>query len=145
MATGIARITNPAAALSPERAAACRRFTDAAAAHPELVAGTHERLCTDLMRVTDGRLFAKIGAEAVYVVGAVDRNLGLAITIDDGNDRGYNALLIELLVRLELLSSAEATELEAWGSTVRRNWDGLEVGRVELTAAATAVPSSARP
>ncbi len=137
LATGIARVANPTG-LPDQRADACRRMTSAAAAHPDLVAGTHERLCTDLMRVTDGRLFAKIGAEAIYVIGAVDRDLGIAITIDDGAYRGFNELLIEILVRLELLSENERELLDSWGSTVRKNWDGLEIGRVELTTEALA-------
>ena len=33
-----------------------------------LLAGSSKRLCTDLVRVTNGRLFPKVGAEAVYAV-----------------------------------------------------------------------------
>ncbi len=129
LATGIARVANPDA-LGDERAAACRRMTSAAAEHPALVAGTRHRLCTDLMTVTEGRLFAKIGAEAVYVVGAVGADRGVAVKVDDGADRGYNALLLEVLARVGLLDRSEAERLDSWGSTVRRNWDGLEIGRI---------------
>lgn len=140
LATGIARIANPDQ-LGQQRADACRRLTAAAAEHPDLVAGTTGRLCSDLMRVTEGRLFAKIGAEAVYVVGAVGRDRGVAIKVDDGADRGYNALLIAILIRTGLLTDLEAAQLDAWGSTTRANWDGLEIGRITFGEAA--LPASA--
>lgn len=131
MATGIARVTNPAD-LSPVRAAACWRLTDAARQHPQLVGGSHKRIDSDILAATDGRLFPKIGVEAVEVVGAVGSGLGLAIKIDDGNERGFHALLIALLRHFDLLSDSETTLLDQWGSLVRRNWDGLEIGRTDI-------------
>ncbi len=131
LATGIARMANPND-LDPRRSASTRQLTDAAATHPELVAGTHERICTDLIAATNGRLFAKIGAEAVYVIGAVGSDLGLAVKIDDGDQRGLHMLLIELLTRHNLLSPAEREQLTSWSDPIRRNWDGLPIGWVEV-------------
>lgn len=131
LALGLARVTNPDG-LAPARADACRRLTDAARAHPDLVAGTHERFCTDILQVTDGRVFAKIGAEGVYAFGLVGGGLGFAGKVDDGNARGLYPLMIDLLVRRRLMSEDEARLLNHWGSTTLRNWDGLEVGHVEI-------------
>ena len=66
LATAIARIASPAGLAEP-RAAACRRMAAAVAAHPELLAGSKKRLCTDLVRASGGRLYPKLGGEAVYV------------------------------------------------------------------------------
>lgn len=131
LALGLARMANPDG-LAPERIAACRRLTDAARAHPELVAGTHEKFCTDILRATKGRVFAKIGAEGVYVFGVVGEGLGFAGKVDDGNARGLYTLMVDLLVRRRLITSAEAAALDRWGTTTLRNWDGLEVGHVEI-------------
>ena len=137
-ATGIARVANPeAAGLDGIRHDACRRFTDAAAQFPELVAGSTNRICSDLLKVSEGRLFAKIGAEGVYLVGVVGADRGLAIKIDDGNDRAFTPMLARLLQRFDLISDAEVTALGRWASDVITNWDGLEVGRVESTEAVT--------
>lgn len=132
LATGIARIANPGE-LVPTRTVAAKRLTEAARTHPELVAGTFERICTDLMRVTDGRLFAKTGAEAVYVIGVVGGDLGLAVKIDDGNQRGLHLLLIELLDRHGLLQPGEREQLAPWSDPTRLNWDGLQIGKTEIT------------
>ena len=118
--------------MSAARADACRRLTHAARAHPDLVAGTHDRFCTDLLRTTDGRVFAKIGAEGVYAFGVVDAGVGFAGKVDDGNARGLYVLIVDLLRRRELITVAEAEALDRWGATTLRNWDGLDVGHVEL-------------
>lgn len=133
LATGFARVANPDG-LCAEREAACRRMTAAVAAHPELIAGRHKRLCTDLARVTGGRLFPKIGAEGVYCIGHVGDDRGLALKLDDGQARGLHPMVVGLLDRLGWLSPAELEELGAWRPGILRNWAGLDVGRVEVLA-----------
>ncbi len=135
-ATGIARVANPeTAGLDDHRRNACKRFTDAAAQFPELVAGSTNRICSDLLKVSKGRLFAKIGAEGVYLIGVVGCDRGLAIKIDDGNDRAFTPLIARLLQRFDLIEDSEVEALGKWASDVITNWDGLVVGRVELTEA----------
>lgn len=131
LATGLARLTNPDE-LAPPRATACRRLTDAARRHPDLVAGTHERFCTDLMTATDGRVFGKIGAEGVYTFGVVGEGVGFAGKADDGNARPLYPLMIELLHRCKLITDNEVAALDRWGTTIVRNWDGLEVGHIAI-------------
>jgi len=127
LALGIARIATPAELAAP-RKAACERMLDAAARHPELIAGTKKRLCTDLARVTGGRLFPKVGAEAVYVVGWQDRELGLALKLDDGSIPHMNGLVVELLFRLKWIDHREYEALAAWTDRRILNDAGLEVG-----------------
>jgi L-asparaginase II len=136
MATGIARIANPEMAmLAPSRVAACQRITGAAAAYPELVAGSVGRLCTDLIKVTNGRLFAKSGAAGVYFVGAVGANRGLAIKIDDASEQAREPAVLALLQRFDLLSTHEANQLAAWTNPEILNADELVVGHQEFTSA----------
>ncbi len=131
LALGMARISDPQN-LGATRADACRHLTDAVASHPALVAGTHKRLCTDLARVTRGRLFPKIGAEAVYVVGVCGADLGLAVKIDDGNSEAMNRVVLGLLMKLGLLSRNELDELGSWTEDTLHNAAGLAVGRTEV-------------
>jgi len=133
LATGIARVANPHG-LEPARRAACERMQRAVAAHPDLIAGTRARICTDLVRVSGGRLFAKIGGEAVYLIGAVGRERGLAIKVDDGSYRGFHALIVELCARLGWLDAPQVAALEAWRDRTLLNWAGRAVGHVEVVA-----------
>jgi L-asparaginase II len=81
---------------------------DAMIAHPELIAGTRERLDTSLMKAAAGRLVSKSGMEALRGVGilrgprgnGVDAPAsGVAIKIEDGDgyDRGTWAASVEAL------------------------------------------------
>jgi len=133
LATGIARVANPDE-LPRARRTACEALTHAAELHPELIAGSTRRLCTDLARATRGRLFPKIGAEGVYVVGARGARRGLALKIDDGAERALAPLLLHLLERFELARPAELAQLESWRERVLTNRAGLAVGHTEVLA-----------
>lgn len=132
LAAAFARFANPGS-LPEARQQACRRLARAAAEHPELVAGRKGRLCTDLLKATSGRLFGKVGAEGMYVIGVVGGGLGLAVKLDDGQKRGLHALVLGLLERFELLSGRELEALAPWRPGPLHNWAGLEVGRLSLT------------
>lgn len=133
LATALARVANPEG-LAAERREACRRMQRAVARHPHLIAGQRGRLCTDLVRASGGRLFPKIGAEGVYVIGAVGRDRALAIKVDDGQERGYQGLVLELCRRLGWLDDAQVAALSAWAADGIHNFAGERVGHVEVVA-----------
>jgi len=131
MARSVARIAHPDG-LPLDLAAAARRVTRAMLAHPEMVAG-EDRFDTDLMLAAKGRLVAKAGAEGVFVVGAAERRLGLAVKADDGSDRGYRLVVLEVLRRRGLLDD------DAFGALAKKhappvitNMAGEAVGRMDV-------------
>lgn len=92
------------AALAPH----LTRIRDAMVRHPDLVAGTRDRLDTSLMKAAPKRLVAKSGMEALQCVGilpgprgaTVDAPAsGLAAKIEDGDgfSRGLSAATVESL------------------------------------------------
>lgn len=130
-ARSIARIGAPDD-LPSAQARAARRIVAAMRAHPEMVAG-EGRFDTDLMRTGRGRLVAKGGAEGVHTVAVPERRLGLVVKVDDGSDRGYRLVVIELLRRLGLLDEAQAAGLaERQGQKTQKNFAGREVGDLAL-------------
>lgn len=106
LARAFGRLANPQY-LPPVRAAACRTILDAAGRAPVLLAG-ERRLCTALLRTWPGRVFAKNGAEGVYAVGLSPdpqrrhwpSGLGIAVKIDDGAERGYQPVVLDVLQAL---------------------------------------------
>ncbi len=81
---------------------------DAMIAHPELIAGTRDRLDTSLMKAAAGRVVSKSGMEALRGVGILRGPrgngvempaTGMAIKIEDGDgyDRGTWAASVETL------------------------------------------------
>ena len=131
MARSIAAFAVPDA-LPADLAAAARRVAAAMRAHPEMIAG-EERFDTDLMVASGGRILAKAGAEGVHVVAVPDARVALAVKVDDGADRGYRAVVVELLRRRGLLDDAAADALrKKHAPAVVTNMAGRAVGRLDL-------------
>lgn len=136
LARAFAALANPND-LPPVRAAACRSILDAAGRAPVLVAG-ERRLCTALVRQWPGRAFAKNGAEGVYALAlAPDAArtrwpgaLGIAIKIDDGAERGYQPVLIDLLRHLGALGPALPPALAAFARPLLHNTRKEAIGEV---------------
>ncbi|OPJ57238.1 asparaginase [Alkalithermobacter paradoxus] len=110
MALAYAKLSMPDGLFSHHRTQAMKKIVTAMTSYPFYVAGT-DRLDTALMKVTKGRLVAKLGAEAVYNVGIVNEGIGICLKIDDGNVRAIDPVIIETLKQLDLLSYRELNEL----------------------------------
>ena len=115
-------------AAAPGGSAAARIVT-AMTRHPEYVAGT-DRLCTALMRVASGRLFAKTGAEGYYCAGAPSEGLGIALKVEDGAKRAAEPALLAVLHACNLLSSRELATLIKFAQPQVLNTRNEVVGEV---------------
>lgn len=78
--------------------------------HPQLVAGDGQ-FDTELMRLSEGELVSKTGAEGVQCIGRVGEGMGLAIKVQDGAKRAKHAVAIHLLRQLGWLSPEAADSL----------------------------------
>jgi L-asparaginase II len=134
MALAYARMA--AAARAGERGPSA--VVEAMTAHPELVAG-EGRVCTELMRRTGGRIFAKIGAEGVYCVGVPGAELGIALKVEDGNTRAVAPAILTVLRELDLISEDDFGAMHDLVFTETVNTRGETVGqlrpRIQLHAA----------
>ena len=108
-----------------------REVVRAMTRHPFLVAGTG-RLCTRLMEEERGRLFAKVGAEGVYIAGDPARGLGVVLKVEDGAWRAAPPALMSVLARAGMLSAEAARALGDFAEPPVRDNLGREVGRVSV-------------
>ena len=79
--------------------------------YPYLVAGK-KRLCTTLMSQTEGRVFAKTGAEGLYCAGIPESGLGVAVKVEDGARRASDVALLHVLDEVGALTPDDAAALE---------------------------------
>ncbi len=100
MATGYARL-GTGLLTDHKRRRACNIVKSAMLSYPVMVAGEGQ-FCTTLMRAGDGRVLAKAGAEAVYCLSLPEHGLGVAIKIEDGNNRAVAPVVLEVLNQLNL-------------------------------------------
>ncbi len=127
LASGAARLAKAAA-----RAGPARRVVNAMTRHPFMVGGA-QRLCTRLMEEERGRVFAKVGAEAVYIAGDLETGLGVAVKVEDGAWRSAPPALLAVLGRAGILSAGTASALAEFAGPAVTNTLGDEVGRMAVS------------
>ena len=125
VAEGCARF----AAAATEAGSAPAAIVQSMTRHPQFVAGTN-RLDTDLMRTTKGRLFAKVGAEGFYCAGVPAMKLGIALKAEDGAKRAAEPALLAILHHLDALTSDELGRMQHYAEADILNTRQEVVGRV---------------
>lgn len=95
--------------------------------HPELVSGDGE-IDTTIMRVTGGKVVAKLGAEGLLCVAVPERGLGVAISDSGGSERGLGPGAVAVFEELELVDGRSLAELKRALCPEVRNFAGHPVG-----------------
>lgn len=142
MALAYARLVSPPLSFDNATRRACERIVHVMSSYPELIGGTSDRLDTEIMRAATGRLISKVGAEGVYTAGIKPceewpRGLGVALKIEDGDDRRARpTVVVESLRQLGVLKdeSLEAVARYAFFPVLNRPGDvvGEIVAKFEL-------------
>lgn len=114
------------------RQRAMHRLTRSMAAYPELVAG-QGRACTELMRAMQGKVAVKTGAEAVFVAIIPEKQLGVAIKIEDGNSRAAEAALVAILAQIGVLDIHHPAAQKRLPAP-QINCSGLRTGELRLAS-----------
>lgn len=120
--------------LSAARAKASRRLIDACMAQPFYVAGTN-RACTKLMQVAPGKIFAKTGAEGVFIAALPEQGLAMAVKCEDGTTRAAEAMIFALLSRYFEKDGEVHATLMSMANKTMKNWNGIHVGDIRVTDA----------
>jgi L-asparaginase II len=119
-----------------------RTVVSAMVEHPHLVAGT-ARLATDLMLAYPGQLVAKVGAEGLYLAALLDRGLGIALKVEDGDAMSAMVALVAVLDQLEL-DPAPSSVVPQFAELPVHNTRGIAVGAVGPTGGVSFVGLSRR-
>ncbi len=112
---------------------ACARIVSSMMKFPHLIGGTN-RLDTLIMQAAPGKLISKVGADGVWLCGALPSEkwpagLGIALKIEDGDDHlSRPVVAVELLRQLGVLKSDDLPEISPMAIKNRRE---DIVGKVE--------------
>lgn len=79
--------------------------------YPDMIGGT-DRLDTHIIRNFGDRLICKIGAEASHCTGFLNRGIGVALKIEDGNLRAVGPVILETLLQMGVISRTEVKKVE---------------------------------
>lgn len=135
MAKSFARLIFPPKSFDTETREACRRIVSAMMTYPEMIGG-EDRLDTIIMQSARGRIISKIGAEGVYTAGVLPserwkKGLGIAVKIEDGDDkRARVVVIIELLRVLGVIDETNDRKLREYSPLAIKNRRGDTVGQI---------------
>ncbi|MDF2531529.1 MAG: hypothetical protein K0Q65_1110 [Clostridia bacterium] len=115
--------------LAGERKKAAEKLVRCMTGNPEMIAGTGG-FCSELMRHTKGRILAKLGADAVYCFSLLDRNMGIAVKIEDGNVKVLSSAVMEILIQLNALTEEEIQLLKSFYIKENINTAKCKVGEI---------------
>lgn len=130
MALAMARMAAPEG-LETKRAAAAKRIVPSMAAHPAHVAGTG-RFDTVAMTAARGRFTTKTGAEAVHAGIIPELGVGIALKVEDGNKRGSDVAIANILDLLGVLDDTACEGLKDFLDMPVTNAAGSLVGHVSM-------------
>jgi len=86
------------------------RVVRAMTSYPEMVAGAGA-FDTELMKLTEGTIVSKSGAEGIQCIGRIGEGLGLAIKVKDGSRRAKYAAAIHILKQMGWIDPSIAEAL----------------------------------
>lgn len=136
MAFAFARLVAPPPSFDEATRKACERIVHVMSSYPELIGGTSDRLDTEIMRAAPGRLISKVGAEGVYTAAIKPceewpRGLGVALKIEDGDDRRARpTVVVETLRQLGILKDESLEAMAKYAYFPVRNRPGDLVGEI---------------
>jgi L-asparaginase II len=122
--------SDPRSSLAP----ALIEIRDAMIAHPEMIAGTRDRLDTSVMKAAPGKIVAKGGAEGLRGFAILPSDTasasGLAIKIEDGGgyDRAISAASVEALAQVGAIDAAAIRALNRYHHPAALDPRGDRVG-----------------
>lgn len=105
-------------------------IVNAIALNPELISGDNSP-CTDITRITKGRVFAKIGAEGVFCAFSPQNDIFISLKVRDGAGRASNFAITNLLKEYGCFTADEEANLARYLKPKIRNWEGLQVGELK--------------
>jgi len=87
------------------------------------------------MQAAPGRIFAKTGAEGVFVAALPDEGIAMAVKCEDGTTRAAEAMIFALIARYLEKDNDVRETLMGMANHAMKNWNGIHVGDVRVTDA----------
>ena len=97
--------------------------------YPFYIGGTG-RFDSELIHITKGRIFCKIGAEGVLMFADMKNKFGGILKVMDGNQRAIPSATINLLKKIGSLDKNELNKLKKWDPEILYNHSMKKIGKI---------------
>ncbi|PPR41660.1 MAG: hypothetical protein CFH22_00696 [Alphaproteobacteria bacterium MarineAlpha5_Bin12] len=116
--------------LEPLLSFSLKKIIDSISQNPFYIGGTG-RLDSQIIKITKGRIFCKIGAEGIFMFSDFKKNYGGIIKIKDGNQRALPIVVIKLLKKIKSINKNEYELLSILQKNIIYNHKNIKVGIIE--------------
>jgi L-asparaginase II len=104
-------------------------FQTAAKNEPYMLGGEGE-LASEIIKITNGRLITKIGAQGNFMALDYNQKQVLYLKVEDGSEDIANNALVELLKHHKAISSSEYEKISKFSKKDIKNHAGTKVGEI---------------
>lgn len=99
--------------------------------NPDVIGGTN-RFDTDLMKISNGNLLAKSGADGVFCIGIRKtkkiQGMGITIKMESGNMKFLPMAVLQILKQLKILSEEKVSILNKYLPADKKNYRNEKIG-----------------
>ena len=88
-------------------------------------------LDSNLMKISDGNLFCKVGAEGVFLFCHLKKGISGVVKVEDGNERALTSTIFEITKKFKLLNRNQLKKFFLFGNFKIENHAKLIVGKVK--------------
>ena len=85
---------------------------------------------SQLISATEGKMFAKGGAEGILLFAHLEKNIGGIIKVNDGNERALPSIANEIFKKFNILNKKELDILSKWSGEIILNHAKEKVGKI---------------
>ncbi|MDD3013503.1 MAG: asparaginase [Candidatus Gastranaerophilales bacterium] len=96
-----------------------------------IIIGGNGRLDSEIIKVSQGRLIAKVGAEGLCIVINIKEKKALVVKIQDSNIQARSIVTIEALKQLDWLSLEELKNINGLYDLKIKNLNNIQVGEIK--------------
>ncbi len=96
-----------------------------------LFIGGNKNLDSNLIRISNGEIFCKGGAEGVFLFIHLKKGIFGILKVIDGNERVLPSVVYNLFKKLKLLKNKQIEELKFWNNFILKNHANIKIGHIK--------------
>ena len=96
-----------------------------------LFIGGNKNLDSNLIKISNGNIFCKGGAEGVFLFVHLKKGILGILKVSDGNERALPSVIYNLCKKFKLLNSLELKHFKLWNNFILYNHANFKVGEIK--------------
>ena len=96
-----------------------------------LFIGGNKNLDSNLIKISNGNIFCKGGAEGVFLFVHLKKGIFGILKVADGNERALPSVIYNLCKKFKLLNKLELKQFKLWNNLMLYNHANFKIGKIK--------------